>query len=79
MSGFRIVKEIFEILFGIVAIVAGIALEIEDPWLYLIGIGLIAWGIWDISKEVRDSAETGDVSDMAKQREEIITKLKEKD
>ena len=75
MSGFRIFKEILEILFGIGCIVAGIVLKAEDPWLYIIGVGLIAWAAWDISKEVRDSSAEGDVSDMSKQREEIEKKL----
>ncbi len=75
MSTFKIIKEILEILFGLGCIIAGIALEAEDPWLYLIGVGLILWAGWDIYKELRDSSEKGDVSEMAKEREEISRKL----
>ena len=79
MKTLKIIREIFTILFGIGAIVAAIAFEAEDPWLYILGIGLICWGTWDIYKEVRDSTPTGDVSEMAKQREEISKKLDGKD
>jgi len=75
MSTVRIIREIITILFGIGAIVAAVVFEADDPWLYILGIGLILWGAWDIYKEVRDSADTGDVSDMSKQREEITKKL----
>jgi len=75
MSKFRIFKEVLEILFGLGCIVAGIYFEVEDPWLYIIGVGLILWACWDIYKEYRDSSETGDVSDLSKEREEISKKL----
>jgi len=75
MSRFRIFREILEILFGVGCIIAGVALKVETPWLYIIGIGLIAWGAWNIHKELRDSSRTGDVSEMSKQREEISKKL----
>ena len=71
MSGFKIFKEILEILFGIGAIVAAIVLEAEDPWLYILGAGLIAWGVWDISKELRDSSADSDVAAMKAERERI--------
>ncbi len=75
MTTLRIIREIFTVLFGVGAIVVAVAFEADDPWLYILGIGLICWGAWDIYKEVRDSARTGDVSDMAKRREEIKKKL----
>jgi hypothetical protein len=70
MSGFKIFREVLTILFGVGAIVAGIVLEAEDPWLYILGIGLIVWGAWDISKELRDQ-KAKDVSDMAAERDRI--------
>lgn len=71
MTGFKIFKEILEILFGVGCIVAGIVLEAEDPWLYLIGAGLILWGAWEIRKELRDSRKDGDVAAMAEERDRI--------
>jgi len=71
MSGFKIFKEILEILFGLGCIIAGVVLEAEDPWLYIIGVGLILWAVWDISKEMRDSKKDGDVAAMAAERDRI--------
>ena len=72
MSGFKVFQEILEILFGLGCIIAGIVLEAEDPWLYIIGVGLIVWAIWDISKEMRDSQKNSDVAYMAAERERIM-------
>ena len=71
MSGFKIFKEVLEILFGVGCIGVGIWAESEDPWLYLLGGGLIAWALWDISKELRDSSADGEVAAMAAERERI--------
>ena len=76
MSGFKIFSEILWILFGIGCIIAGIILEAEDPWLYIIGVGLIAWGAWDISKEVRDNRKDSDVAAMAAERDRIKREIK---
>jgi len=79
MVALKIIRELFTILFGVGAIVAAIAFEAEDPWLYILGVALICWGAWDIYKECRDSSRTGDVADMAKQRDEIAKRLNEKE
>jgi len=71
MTAFKIFKEILEILIGVVCIVAGVVLEAEDPWLYLLGAGLIAWGAWEIAKELRDSRADSDVAAMAAERDRI--------
>ena len=75
MSKFRIFKEVLEILFGLGCIGVGIAFQAEEPWLYLCGVGLIAWAIWDISKELRDTASEGDIVDMSQEREAISKRL----
>jgi len=71
MTAFKIFKEILEILIGVVCIVAGVVLEAEDPRLYLLGAGLIAWGAWEIAKELRDSRADSDVAAMAAERDRI--------
>ncbi len=39
------------IIFGIIAIVMGIVVMTQPKWVpYLVGIFLIAWGIWTIVK-----------------------------
>ena len=78
MTSIKIIREVFTILFGVGAIVAGIVFEADDPWLFILGIGFILWGVWDIYKEVRDSSDKGDVSELSKQREDISNKLGEK-
>lgn len=75
VSGYRKVSEVLNILFGVGAIIVGLALEVDSPWLYICGAGLIVWGVWDIYKEHRDSSKASDVADMEKQREEISKKL----
>jgi hypothetical protein len=71
MSAFKIFAEILEMLFGVGCIVAGVMIGVEDPWLYLLGAGLIAWAVWNISREVRDSRKDSDVAAMAAERERI--------
>jgi len=74
MSIAVIIREIFYIGVGIAIIVLGVMYEAE--WYYLLaGFTLIAWGIWDIYKEVRDLKAKSEVSEMSKEREEIKKKI----
>jgi CDP-diglyceride synthetase len=77
MKTLTFIKEGFEILFGVGIIIAGIILEVEEIWIYLIGVGLIIWAIWEIYKEVRDNSKKGDVAEFSKQREDILNKHKQ--
>jgi cytochrome c biogenesis protein CcdA len=78
MSIAAIIREIFYILAGILIIIFGIMYEIE--WYYILaGFALIVWGIWDIYKEVRDLSKKSEVSEMAKEREEIKKKIEGKE
>lgn len=71
MSGFKIFKEILEIAFGVGIIVVALVWDVLDAWIALLGVGLIAWAIYDISKELRDSREDSDVAAMAAERSRI--------
>jgi hypothetical protein len=74
MSAIAIIRELFFILAGILIIIFGIMYEIE--WYYILaGFVLVIWGIWDIHKEVRDLGKKSEVSEMAKEREEIKKKI----
>jgi hypothetical protein len=73
MSTYKMVSAVLEILLGAGCIIAGINMGSDDAWLYIFGAILIALAIWTIYKEVRDSSDE-DVSEMAKQREEISKK-----
>lgn len=72
----KIISEAMYILFGIGTIIAVIALEMP-AYYALIGVGLIAWGIYDIYKELRDLKQKGEVGQLSKEREEISKKLSE--
>jgi hypothetical protein len=73
MTALRIIREIITIAIGIGAIVVTIAFDAE-PWVAALGACLIAWGAWDIYKELRDSSRSGDVGEMAAERERIRQK-----
>lgn len=78
MSTLAIIREIFYILVGILIIIFGIMYEME--WYYILaGFALVVWGIWDIYKEVRDLGKKSEVSEMAKEREEIKKKIEGKE
>lgn len=78
MSTLAIIREIFYILAGILVIIFGIMYEME--WYYILaGFALVVWGIWDIYKEVRDLGKKSEVSEMAKEREEIKKKIEGKE
>ena len=74
MSKLKIFQEILYIVFGVFAIFAVFAFDMEGYYA-LIGIGLIAWGIYDIYKETRDTKKDSEVSQLSKEREEISKKL----
>ena len=78
MSKLKIFSEILYILFGILIIVFVFALDME-AYYALIGGGLIIWGIYDIYKETRDISKNSEVSQLSKEREEIVKKLNKKD
>jgi cytochrome c biogenesis protein CcdA len=78
MPTLAIIREIFYILVGILIITFGIIYEAE--WYYILaGFALVIWGIWDIYKEVRDLGKKSEVSEMAKEREEIKKKIEGKE
>ena len=79
MTTLKIIRAALTILLGVISIGAGIALEAQEPWLYLLGVAMIGWGAWGIYKEVNDSGKNSNVSEMAKQREEIAQRLNKKD
>ena len=70
----KIISEIMYILFGIATIIAVIALEME-AYYALIGVGLIAWGGYDIYKETRDLSQKGEVGQLSKERDEISKRI----
>lgn len=78
MSIMKIISEILYILFGIAAIVGVIALEME-AYYALLGVGLIAWGVYDIYKETRDLSQKGEVGQLSKEREEIKKRIIKED
>ena len=72
MSGFKIFVEILELAFGVGIIAASLAMGFFSPMIGLLGGGLIAWALYEISKELRDSSSDSDVAEMAAQRERIL-------
>jgi len=78
MSKLKIFQEILYILFGILTIGAVFAFDMEGYYA-LIGVGLIVWGVYDIYKETRDMSKDSEVSQLSKEREEIVKKLKKED
>jgi len=78
MSKLKIFQEILYIIMGIFAIISVFAFDME-AYYALIGLGLIAWGIYDIYKETRDMKKESEVSQLSQEREEISKKLNKKD
>lgn len=74
MSTLIIIREVCIIILGVIAIAAIWIFEAE-PWMGLLGVAMIVWGIYDIAKEVRDVKKGSDVEEMAEAREEIRSKL----
>ncbi len=72
MSTFKIFTEILELAFGVGIIGVSLALGFFDPMIGLLGGGLIAWALYNISKELRDSGQESDVAAMAAERERIL-------
>lgn len=71
MIAFKIFKEVLEIIFGVAIIVIALVWDVLDAWIAFLGVGLIAWAVYEISKELRDSKGDGDVAAMAAERERI--------
>ena len=71
MSGLKIFREVLEIVFGVGIIVVSLMWDVLDAWIALIGVGLIVWAIYEISKELRDSRKNSDVASMAAERDRI--------
>jgi hypothetical protein len=68
------ISDIMYILFGVAVVIAVFAFEME-PYYALLGVGFVLWGAYEIYKEVRDLNREGEVSQLAKEREEIRNKL----
>lgn len=71
MIGLKIFTEILEIAFGVGIIAFALAFDALDPWIAVIGVGLILWAARNIHKELRDSRKDGDVAAMASERDRI--------
>ena len=78
MSKLKIFQEILYIIIGIFIIISVFAFDMEVYYV-LIGLGLIAWGIYDIYKETRDMKKESEVSQLSQEREEISKKLNKED
>lgn len=78
MSKLKIFQEILYIIIGIFIIISVFAFDMEAYYV-LIGLGLIAWGIYDIYKETRDMKKESEVSQLSQEREEISKKLNKED
>ncbi|MCA9231772.1 MAG: hypothetical protein KDA57_14070 [Planctomycetales bacterium] len=72
MSGLKIFKEILELAFGVGIIGFALAFDALDPWIAALGGGLVLWAVYEISKELRDNSKTGEVADMAAERNRIL-------
>ncbi len=70
MSKFKIFVEVLEILFGLGIMIAAILFEAE-AWVIAAGLALMLWGLFNISKELRDSRADSDVASMSEERERI--------
>jgi len=75
MSISKIISELAFMAMGIIAIVVVVHYDFDKPWLFFLGVGIIGWSCRSIYKEIRDSTKNGDISKMAKEREDIINKL----
>ncbi|MDQ7793677.1 MAG: hypothetical protein RDU89_04565 [bacterium] len=58
-STLKIILGVCMIGIGVCGIGLAVAAQAGEPWLYVLGLGLICWGAWDIYKQVRDRGVTG--------------------
>ena len=65
------------VLLGLLLVVSGIAGEIPS-YSVLLGLAILAWGAYDIYKYIQEKKKEGEMDDMAKEREDIANKLKDK-
>lgn len=66
MKWFNAIRELLWAIIGLILLILGIALKLE--WYYiLIALGLMAWGIYDFVKEIKDK----DVEKSEKDRKDI--------
>lgn len=75
MSISKIISELAFMAMGVIAIVVVVHYDFEKLWLFFLGVGIIGWSLWSIYKEIRDSTKKGEISKMAKEREDIVNKL----
>ncbi len=74
MSTIKIIRELFTIAFGVLGIALVVAWDAE--WYYaLLGVVLIAWGSWDIYKELRAKQSGSAVDQSAGARAEIEARM----
>lgn len=74
MSLLKIIRELFTIAFGVLGIALVVAWDAE--WYYaVLGVVLIAWGSWDIYKELRDKQAGSAVDESAGARAQVEARL----
>jgi uncharacterized membrane protein HdeD (DUF308 family) len=71
---FSKIFSILMILVGIMAVINVFVFELE-AYVALIGLGLIAWGVYDVAKDIRDARKGSEVKRLAEEREEIERQL----
>jgi len=74
----RLVYGICFVLMGLGAVAGVIGGELQS-WAILLGLGMVAWGAYDIHKYIREKKKEGEMDDMAKEREDIAKRLEDKE